>query len=70
MNAIEIVNLTKFYGKIGALNKMSLEVPEGTIYGLLGPNGSGKTTLIKALVGSLRPNAGQVKVLGLDPLER
>jgi len=69
MNAIEIVNLTKYYGKIGALNKMSLEVPEGTIYGLLGPNGSGKTTLIKALVGSLRPNAGQVKVLGLDPLK-
>lgn len=69
MNAIEIVNLTKNYGKICALNQMSLEVPEGTIYGLVGPNGSGKTTLIKALVGSLLPDSGFVKVLGLDPLK-
>jgi len=69
MNAIEIVNLSKNYGKIGALRNMGLEVPEGTIYGLVGPNGSGKTTLIKALVGSLRPNSGYVKVLGLDPLK-
>jgi len=69
MNAIEIVNLSKNYGKIVALNRMSLTVPEGTIYGLVGPNGSGKTTLIKALVGSLRPNSGYAKVLGLDPLK-
>ncbi|MCX6223012.1 MAG: ABC transporter ATP-binding protein [Bacteroidia bacterium] len=68
MNAIEIVNLSKSYGKIGALWNMSLEVPEGTIYGLVGPNGSGKTTLIKALVGAVRPNSGYAKVLGLDPL--
>ena len=60
MNAIEIVTLSKNYGKIVALNNMSLNVPEGTIYGLVGPNGSGKTTLIKALVGSLRPNSGYV----------
>lgn len=69
MNAIEIVNLSKNYGKICALNNMSLDVPEGTIYGLVGPNGSGKTTLIKALVGSLRPGSGYAKVLGLDPLK-
>jgi len=69
MNAIEILNLSKNYGKIVALNRMSLTVPEGTIYGLVGPNGSGKTTLIKALVGSLRPNSGYAKVLGLDPLK-
>lgn len=69
MNAIEIVSLSRNYGKIVALNNMSLKVPEGTIYGLVGPNGSGKTTLIKALVGSLRPNSGYAKVLGLDPLK-
>ncbi len=69
MNAIEIDNLSKNYGKLRALNNMSLDVPEGTIYGLVGPNGSGKTTLIKALVGSLRPNSGFAKVLGLDPLK-
>jgi ABC-2 type transport system ATP-binding protein len=68
MNAIEIVNLSKNYGKIVAINRMNLTVPEGTIYGLVGPNGSGKTTLIKTLVGSLRPNSGYVQVLGLDPL--
>ena len=69
MNAIEIINLSKKYGKIQALNNMSLEVPEGMIYGLVGPNGSGKTTLIKALVGAVRPNSGFAKVLGLDPLK-
>lgn len=69
MNAIEIVNLTKNYGKICALNNMSLEVPEGTIYGLVGPNGAGKTTLIKALVGALQPTSGYAKVLGLDPMK-
>jgi ABC-2 type transport system ATP-binding protein len=68
MNAIEIANLTKTYGRITALRNMSLEVPLGMIYGLVGPNGSGKTTLIKSLVGSLRPDSGSVKVLGLDPL--
>ncbi|MBA3706847.1 MAG: ABC transporter ATP-binding protein [Bacteroidetes bacterium] len=69
MNAIEIVNLSKNYGKLSALNNMSLAVPQGTIYGLVGPNGAGKTTLIKALVGSLRPSSGSLKVLGLDPLK-
>lgn len=69
MNAIEIENLSKNYGKLRAINNMSLDVPSGTIYGLVGPNGSGKTTLIKALVGSLRPNSGFAKVLGLDPLK-
>lgn len=68
MNAIEIVQLSKNYGKIEALKNMSLNVPGGSIYGLVGPNGSGKTTLIKALVGALRPETGSVKVLGLDPL--
>jgi len=69
MNAIEINNLSKNYGKLRALNNLSLDVPEGTIYGLVGPNRSRKTTLIKALVGSLRPNSGFAKVLGLDPLK-
>ena len=46
-----------------------MDVPEGTIYGLVGPNGSGKTTLIKALVGSLRPDSGYAKVLGLNPIK-
>ena len=69
MNAIEIENLSKNYGKLHALKNMNLDVPIGTIYGLVGPNGAGKTTLIKTLVGSLRPSSGFAKVLGLDPLK-
>lgn len=68
MNAVEIKNLSKSYGKLRALTNVNLDVPEGTIYGLVGPNGAGKTTLIKALVGALKPTEGSTKVLGLDPL--
>jgi len=69
MNAIEISDLSKKYKNIIALNHLNLEVPEGAIYGIVGSNGAGKTTLIKALVGSLRPTSGWVKVVGLDPLK-
>ena len=68
-NAVEIENLCKVYGKLRALNNIMLNVPEGTIYGLVGPTGAGKTTLIKVLVGALKPTAGDVKVLGLYPLK-
>jgi ABC-2 type transport system ATP-binding protein len=68
-NAVEIKELFKDYGKIRALDNVMLNVPEGSIYGLVGPNGAGKTTLIKTLVGALKPTKGQVKVLGLDPLQ-
>ena len=67
--AVEIKNLYKSYGKIQALKGINLEVPEGSIYGLLGPNGSGKTTLIKALVGALQPTSGEIKVLGYEPIK-
>ena len=69
MNAVEIKNLSKSYGKLRALTNVTLDVPEGKIYGLVGPNGAGKTTLIKALVGALKPTDGSAKVLGLDPLK-
>jgi ABC-2 type transport system ATP-binding protein len=63
MNAIEIYRLSKNYGKISALHNMTLDVPEGTIYGLVGPNGAGKTSLIKALVGSLRFSSGSARII-------
>ena len=69
MNAIEIHNLSKQYGKLKALQHIELTVPQGTIFGLLGPNGAGKTTLIKAIAGALKPTEGTIKVLGLDPLK-
>lgn len=65
-NEIEIANLTKRYGKVVALNGVSLDVSAGEILGLLGPNGAGKSTLMKIVVGILRPTTGYVKVGGSD----
>jgi ABC-2 type transport system ATP-binding protein len=56
--------LTKRYGALTAVNKLSLEVHEGEVFGLLGPNGAGKTTSINMLCGLLRPDSGQVLIQG------
>jgi ABC-2 type transport system ATP-binding protein len=69
VDAVEVSLLTKKYGKIEALRGVDLRVSKGAVFGLVGPNGAGKTTLIKALVGALRPSEGEVRVLGLNPLE-
>ena len=61
---IEVTNLTKKYGSLIAVDKLNLNVGEGSIHGFLGPNGAGKTTTIKILVGLLKPDAGSVSVLG------
>jgi ABC-2 type transport system ATP-binding protein len=65
-NIIEVVNLTKKYGELVAVNNVSFEVKEGEIFGLLGPNGAGKTTLISMLCTILRPTSGTAKVNGFD----
>ena len=65
--AIEIKGLEKFYGKFQALYGVDLEVNQGEIFGFLGPNGAGKTTTIRCLLDLIRPQAGTMKVLGLDP---
>ncbi|KPK91803.1 MAG: hypothetical protein AMJ88_12750 [Anaerolineae bacterium SM23_ 63] len=65
--AIETRNLVKNYGAVQALRGLDLQVREGEIYGFLGPNGAGKTTTIRCLLDSIRPNAGEVRVLGIDP---
>jgi ABC-2 type transport system ATP-binding protein len=62
--AIETSNLTKRYGTLTAVNKLNLKVQRGSVHGFLGPNGAGKTTTIKILVGLLKPDEGNVKVLG------
>lgn len=67
-HAITVQEVTKHYGSLHALGGISLDVPRGLLFGLLGPNGAGKSTLIKALVGALRPTAGAIRVLGLDPM--
>ena len=67
MPAIEICDLTKRFGKTAALNGLNLSVPQGSIYGFIGPNGAGKSTTIRILLGLLKKNNGQVKLLGGDP---
>ena len=64
---LRCTNLVKKYGKITALNEISLTLEEGKIVGLLGPNGSGKTTLIKLINGLLTPTSGEVTVCGYRP---
>jgi ABC-2 type transport system ATP-binding protein len=65
--AIETRSLVKNYGAVEALRGLDLQVQEGEIYGFLGPNGAGKTTTIRCLLDSIRPNAGEIRVLGIDP---
>lgn len=65
---IETQNLTKRYWNFVAVDSLNLTVNKGEVYGLLGPNGSGKTTTILMLLGLTEPSAGQVRVLGLDPV--
>jgi ABC-2 type transport system ATP-binding protein len=64
--AIAIDGVSKFYRDQVALDGLSLSVPEGSVFGLLGENGAGKTTTIQVLMGMVRPSAGRARVLGLD----
>ncbi|MDI6843673.1 MAG: ABC transporter ATP-binding protein [Anaerosomatales bacterium] len=61
---IECAGLTKFYGKTRGVEGLTLQVPQGSVYGFLGPNGAGKTTTIRCLLGILRPTAGEARLLG------
>lgn len=65
-NAVETQGLTKSYGKLVALDHVSLSVPEGSLFGLIGPDGAGKTTLYRILTTLLSPDAGNAIVAGLD----
>lgn len=69
---IKLENLSKTYAKSAskAVDKLSLEVGNGEIFGFLGPNGAGKTTTIKLLTGALRPDSGRITIDGIDLAER
>ncbi len=66
--AIVARGLVKSYGRVRALRGVDLEVERGELFGFLGPNGAGKTTTIRCLLDLIRPDAGKIRVFGLDPL--
>lgn len=69
--AVSLSGLTKRFGRVTAVDGVSLEVPSGGVFGLLGPNGSGKTTLLSMVSGFIRPTNGTVTLFGRDgPAER
>mgnify|MGYP001278408458 CR=1 FL=1 len=65
--ALSIQGLVKSYGRVPALRGVDLEVRRGEVFGFLGPNGAGKTTTIRCLLDLIRPDSGEMRVLGLDP---
>lgn len=67
MQTVKILNLTKSFGKIRAVDSLSLDIEKGKITGLIGADGSGKTTLIRLITGLLIPDSGEITVLGLNP---
>jgi ABC-2 type transport system ATP-binding protein len=68
--AIAIEGLVKRFGKQTAVDGLSLSIPHGSIFSLIGENGAGKTTTMQMLLGLMKPTAGRLDVLGLDPAER
>ena len=66
---VEIHRVTRQFGNKTALDDLSLTVPRGGVFGLIGGNGAGKTTLIKHILGMLKAQSGSVRVFGLDPVE-
>jgi len=65
-SAIKAVNLTKYYGRLLAVDHMNFEVKKGEIFGFLGPNGAGKTTTVRMLTGISKPTEGTAEVMGYD----
>ena len=68
MNVIETEELVRYFGAARAVAGLDLQVPQGSIFGLLGENGCGKTTTINLIMGALVPHQGRVRVFAEDPL--
>jgi ABC-2 type transport system ATP-binding protein len=68
MDAVQISNVTKTFGAVTAVDGLSLTVPEGSVYGLIGPNGSGKTTTMRMISSIFYPDRGDVRVFGKQML--
>jgi ABC-2 type transport system ATP-binding protein len=68
-NAIELVDVTKAFGRFKAVDGLSLRVPKGSMFGLLGPNGAGKTTTLRMIMNITAPDSGEIRILG-HPMDR
>ena len=69
MNAIQIDDLTKYYGKTRGIEHIDLTVPQGDFFGFIGPNGAGKSTTIRTLLGLIRQNEGRAQIFGMDTIK-
>ena len=67
---VEVVHLTKSYGKSRGIIDVSLDIQEGEIFGFIGPNGAGKSTTIRTLLALLRPTSGHANIFGMDCIEK
>ncbi|MGD2152792.1 MAG: ATP-binding cassette domain-containing protein [Gemmatimonadales bacterium] len=64
MNAVELRDVTKTFGRVVAVDDLSLDVPRGSVYGFIGPNGSGKTTTLRMIMNLYYPDRGTIRVFG------
>ena len=67
MSIVELKHVSKRYGSVHAMDRISFSIPRGVVFALLGENGAGKTTTIKTMLGLEHPDAGSVRILGLNP---
>ncbi len=67
MDAVQLLNVTKTFGDVAAVDNVSLTVPEGAVYGFIGPNGSGKTTTMRMILNIIYPDRGTIHVFGNVP---
>ncbi len=65
-NAVEIEHVTKTFGRLTAVDDLSLSVPRGSVYGFIGPNGSGKTTTLRMIMNIFYPDSGTIRILGRE----
>ncbi|NIM47897.1 MAG: ATP-binding cassette domain-containing protein, partial [Gemmatimonadales bacterium] len=61
---VEIRTVTKSFGRVTAVDELSLDVPQGSVYGFIGPNGSGKTTTLRMIMNIYYPDSGSIRVFG------
>ena len=69
-HVVKVTGIRKAYGDLIAVNDVSFAVESGEIFGLIGPNGAGKTTTMECVEGLRSPDAGEIRVLGEDPLKQ